>query len=209
MNISWDQFKNLVTNGAHYKYIEDSESVNITVNYGGLEHQVEITKTVTNKQTREEENTIEYSEFETSYRDGEVLLLENSAVIQPFSSKIIGNKKVFTRVIGEEYDIIQGVNIIDFSIPYNQVKFNELEIINAEIGDKVTLSIKDTSTGSYSTVPNYTLNTFGNNVNMNNQYYKRFSNYDADLYIGMRIYIEFESISTKKVYINYILHELK
>ena len=128
----------------------------------------------------------------------------------PFAAKQLSNgKKLFSRVHGESYSVTAGSNILDYSIPYPQVKFNELEIIGAELGDIATLRIKDDSTGTYSTVPNYTLNTFGVDVNCAKDYYDRSSNYDADLYYGMRIYIEFESVSAKTVYINYILHELK
>lgn len=128
----------------------------------------------------------------------------------PFAAKQLPNgKKLFSRVHGEEYALSAGSNILDYSIPYPAVKFNELEIIGCELGDKATLRVKDDASGTYSTVANYTLNTFGDDVFMAKDYYHRASSYDADLYTGMRIYIEFESESAKTIYVNYILHELK
>lgn len=128
----------------------------------------------------------------------------------PFLSKILPNgKKLFSRVHGVEFSVTTGSNNCEFSIPYPAVKFNELEIINAEIGEKATLTIKDDSNGTYTTIPNYTLNTFGNAVNIAEKYYKRKSDYDADLYLNMVIHINYTSLSNKTIYVNYILHEVK
>jgi hypothetical protein len=149
-----------------------------------------------------------------SSHTGEPVVQKPSEVIidssPPFAAKTLSNgKKLFSRVKGTEYALVAGFNALDFSIPYPQVKFNELEIIGCELGDKATLRIKDDASGTYSAVPNYTLNTFGDEVYMTKDYYHRASSYDADLYINMRIYVEFESVSAKTIYINYILHELK
>lgn len=127
----------------------------------------------------------------------------------PFASKIIGDKGIFQRVHGESYALSSGSNVIDHSVPYPQIKFNEIEIIGGELGDTCNLKILDTSTGTYTTIANYQLNQFGFNVNVKPDYYQRSSNYDADLFQGMRVYIEYASVSAKTVYINYILHELK
>ena len=126
-----------------------------------------------------------------------------------FANKILPNgKKLYTRVYGITQALTVGSNIIDYSIALPHVKFNEIELIGAELGDYIKLEIKDDATGTYSTVPNYTLNQFGNNVYCVPTFYNRKSNYDADLYYGMRIYATYTSLSNKNVYINFILHEV-
>lgn len=127
----------------------------------------------------------------------------------PFSAKKINGKKLFQRAHGESYSLTSGLNTIEFHIPYNEVKFNEIEIINAEVGDNCKLKILDTATGTYTGQPNYELNQFGYDVNLGPGFYRRGSKYDADLNLGMRIVVEYSSVSAKSVYINYILHELK
>lgn len=127
-----------------------------------------------------------------------------------FTAKILPNgKKLYSRVHGKEFAVSAGSNTLNFSVPYPAVKFNELEIIGCEAGDKVTLKILDDSSGTYTTVPNSLLNTFGTDVYVPKDYYSRASSYDADLYQNMVICIEMNSVTAKTVYINYILHELK
>lgn len=128
---------------------------------------------------------------------------------EPFSSKVLANgKKLFVRNHGQEFAASSGSNNIDFSIPYAHCKINEMEIINAEIGDKVNFKVLDSSTGTYTTVPYYQLNQFAYNLNVPEKYYKRSCSYDADLYINMIIRIEYTSVSAKTVYFNYVLHEV-
>lgn len=128
----------------------------------------------------------------------------------PFSAKQLPDgKKIFSRVHGETHSVSTGDNTLNFSIPYPQVKFNEIEIIAAEPGDTADLKILDDSQGTYTSAPNYQLNQFGYSVKIAPDYYRRASSYGADLYYGMVISIEYNSISDKDIYINYILHEVK
>jgi len=126
-----------------------------------------------------------------------------------FSSKKIGDKSLFTRVYGQKYTVVEGSNDLLFEIPYAQVKFNALEIINAEAGDTVNLSILDSTAGYYTTIPNYPLNQYGFTAAVAPGFYSRSSNYDADLYLDMQISIGYVSESAKDIWVNYILHELK
>lgn len=128
----------------------------------------------------------------------------------PFSSKVLGDgKKIFARTHGKEYTLTLGINYLTFEIPYSQVKINEIEIINCEAGDSVDFFVLDSTTGSYSTIPNYPLNQFGFDVKCSKDFYRRKSNYDADLFLGMQLYVVYNSKSAKAAYINYILHEVK
>ncbi len=136
--------------------------------------------------------------------------ITNQVESSPFASKVLSNgKKLFGRVHGENYTLESGENTKEFVIPYPQVKFNEIEIIGAEIGDNSNLKILDTATGTYSGVNNYELNQFGFDVYISKDFYRRKSNYDADLYTGMRICIEYNSVSAKDICINFVLHEVK
>lgn len=132
----------------------------------------------------------------------------------PFATKQLENgKKLFQRVEGSEFEltVANNDNVLEFQVPYNNVKFNELEVINGELGDKVQLNILDDDHGTISTIAKFNLNTFGgktSKVNVKPEYYQRKSNYDADLFNGMYIQIKYETVSDKTVYINYILHEI-
>ena len=127
----------------------------------------------------------------------------------PFSSKEIGSQSLFTRVHGSSFEAVIGLNTHNFNIPYPNVKFNEMEIIGCEVGDSIDLSILDTPTGLLSTVPNYKLNQFGFSVFLPNGFYQRLSKYDASLIKDMKISVDYESVTAKTVYLNFILHELK
>lgn len=129
----------------------------------------------------------------------------------PFSAKKIGALKLYTRCTGVSFSVDAGANNCDFSIPFPTVKFNGMKIVNCSIGDYVNLKVLDTPAGLISGVPNYVLNQFGYTVYMRNEYFEKRSDYDADLVHGMVIRAEYYNStgSTKTIYINYDIHELK
>ena len=127
----------------------------------------------------------------------------------PFAAKTIGDKSLFSRVAGKEFSLSVGSNELLYTVPFAQMKFNGVEVINSEIGDKIDLYVLDDISGTYSGTPSLTLNQFGYSVFLTEGYFERQSNYDADLYLGMRIKIVYTSITAKDLYVNYILHELK
>jgi hypothetical protein len=135
---------------------------------------------------------------------------KSSQINHPFSSKELEEgKKLYSRTHGKEFDLVLGSNNLAFTVPYAEVKINEIEIMGAELGDSVSFLVLDSEVGTYSTIPNYPLNQFGFDVKCSAGSYRRKSNYDADLYQGMQLYMVYNSKSAKKVYINYVLHELK
>jgi len=160
------------------------------------------------------------------YTDDEILTLDRNVLAEslrpvvstsnplPFASKVLENgKRLFQRVEGKEFQVTvsETPKVLDFQVPYSVVKFNEIEIIGAEAGDKIKLNILDDDNGTITGVPKFNLNTFGGKtslVNLAPGFYKRKSAYDADLNGNMYISIEYETVSDKTVYVNYILHEI-
>lgn len=128
----------------------------------------------------------------------------------PFASKSLPNgKKLYTRATGQTINLVVGENILDFTIPYNEVKFNGIEIDDAKVGEKISLQILDTDTGTVSGQANYMLNQFGFNINLPNGFYRRMSDYDADLFLGLKIRVIYQATEARTIGINYMLHELK
>jgi len=137
------------------------------------------------------------------------LTIQSQPAPAPFAAKTIGTKKLYKRVNGVQSAVIVGSTDILFTVPYAWCKITGLELIGAETLDHVSLYILDSTTGTYSTIPNYTLNQFGFNVNPAKDYYNHTSEYDADLYQNMQIKVSYTSISAKTVGINFILNEVK
>jgi len=127
----------------------------------------------------------------------------------PFSAKTIEGKKLYKRIHGIQQAVSIGANVINFSIPYPQVKMNGAEFVGGLTGDIVSLEIYDDASGTYSTIPNYKLNQFGFNVNVSKDYYIHKSEYDADLYYGMVIKVTYTTAINSTIGINFILNEVK
>ena len=154
------------------------------------------------------DGSVDQIDFETNFK-----AVSNKPLYQlgqqAFASKQIGNKKLYKRVHGVKNALIQGDNIITFTIPYAWAKINGIELINGENLDVVSLAVLDSATGTYSTVPNLQLNQFGFAINVSKDYYQFKSEFDADLYAGMQLKLTYTSLSAKSIGINFILNELK
>lgn len=127
----------------------------------------------------------------------------------PFSSKKLGNQKIFMRVNGTSGSVSSNASNIDFTVPYDFCKITGIEIINAEFGDVANFRVLDTPSGTISGFSNVQLNEFGTSVNITEKFYRFESSYDADLIKDMTLRVNYTSISSKTVYINFILHEVK
>ena len=145
-------------------------------------------------------------DFETNFKAKGNMPIGSAS---PFASKNLGTKRLFKRVHGVRQNVTEGSNDIIFTIPYAWAKITGLEVIDGESGDTVCLHVLDTTTGTYSTVPNYELNQFGFDVNVAKDCYAYHSEFDADLYINMQVKIVYSSKSAKSVGINLILNEVK
>ena len=151
-------------------------------------------------------------DFETNYKPAGNKSPAQSLIVgssPPFASKTLGLKSLFKRVTGQKFALVAGPNTLIYLATFPQVKFTGIEIVNGEIGDTVSLYVLDSATGTYSTVPNATLNQFGYNVNVASIFSAHKSEFDADIYGGMQIKVVYTSVSAKTVGINYIMNELK
>lgn len=94
-----------------------------------------------------------------------------------------------------------------FEISYTHVKFNGVNILNGNSGDTCNLKVLDNAAGTFSTVPNYTLDQFGFDWNITDS--KELLPYVADLYQTMKIVIEYtnNTDSETEIFINYYIHE--
>jgi len=152
------------------------------------------------------QNDADKADWQSAYQSNSNKSIDRSL---PFSAKTIGSKKLYKRVVGAQYAVPVGTTTLEYVIPYAWVKINVIECVGGEVGDYCSFSIKDTPTGTYTGVPNYLLNQFGYTTNIAPGFYERTSEFDADLYTGMRIVLDYTSLSAKTIGINYILNELK
>lgn len=129
--------------------------------------------------------------------------------VAPFGAKEDDGKKLFKRVHGEVKDCVIGDNVFELVVPYDLAKLNRIEIVGGEIGDTADFEVYDTPTGLISTVPNVMLNQFGFGVAVAPNYYDQYSEYDADVYKDMKLECHINSVSVKKIGVNFILNELK
>lgn len=131
------------------------------------------------------------------------------ASIPAFAAKTFGTKSLFKRVVGVRSSLAVGDNTILYTETFPWVKFMAIEVMGGETGDYVSLYILDTTTGTFTGVPNYQLNQFGFTANISKDFYSQKSEFDADIYAGLQIKIVYNSVSAKTVGINFIMNEVK
>lgn len=137
---------------------------------------------------------------------------EVNSISAPFSAKTIQGQKIFKRVHGVEFTLDSQNKDLDFDVPYPSCKITGVELVGAELGDRVDFKILDTETGTISGLSRLMLNQFGFGVCLNPGFHVEKSTYDADLIQDLRLRISFqthEATPNRKIYINYILHEVK
>jgi hypothetical protein len=132
-------------------------------------------------------------------------------LIQPFASKTLPNgKSLFKRFTGTSFSLVPGGNTFTWTqSSFPLVKFLGIEVINGEIGDTCSLFVLDTTTGTYSGYPNAPLNQFAFNANVAPSFYKHTSEYDSDMYQNLQIKFVYNSVSSKTIYINFDMNEVK
>ena len=130
----------------------------------------------------------------------------------PFASKDLADgRKLKRRTNGFQFTIPASDSItVTYTCPYVHAKMNEVEVYWAPEFVSAIMNVKDTAAGTYSTVPNKILDTFGNSANIGEGYWKGRSEYDADVYGGMvlEFIITNGSAVSKTVGINMIFHEV-
>lgn len=136
--------------------------------------------------------------------DGSIIVSTNA-----FSSKKVGNKKLFKRIHGVQSSVTIGVNTIDFVIPYDFCKMNGMQVIGASIGDTIDLEVYDTPAGLFSGVPNAKLTQFGFSVCIAKDFHFHHSEYDSDVPKDIKLRVKFTSVANTTIGINFMLNELK
>lgn len=130
----------------------------------------------------------------------------------PFASKSLADgRRLFRRLHGSTLTLAaSGDTVFSYTIPYATVKINAAEILWCPEGVTVDFKVKDNASGTYSGVPNYTLNQFGFGVTVSQDYYQDHSEYEADLFAGMVIEFTFHNstATTKTIGVNLTLHEV-
>lgn len=196
ISLSWDDFKALVDSTSSSIYhVETSNSYKIFTHISGLNFQCVLDKA-------------DASVFEASYKS-----FSNKSPplnsLSPFANKTLGKKKLFKRVHGVKFSSSVGSNVVEFSIPYNNVKMTGIEVLWANEGDTCDLNVLDTPSGTISGVSSHNLNQFGFSVCVAEKYYEHKSEFDADLIKDMVIKITYTATVAKTIGINFILNELK
>lgn len=197
---SWEKFKSFVdSRDLSITWFEDDNKYSMVAVDGSLVIEYALVKNKGEEQI----------DFESNYKDKGNRELGNSN--SPFGNKSIGTKNLFRRKHGMSKAVAaNSTDTIIFSVPYNQAKITKAELVNCSAGDIVNLTVHDDTSGSYSTIPNYKLNQFGFDVNMPDGMYVDESQYDADLYLGMVVKIEYTNNTGSQAIIgvNITLHEL-
>lgn len=107
----------------------------------------------------------------------------------PFASKELANgDKIFRRNHGYQHLMTTGESSFEVVVPF-KCKLQEAEVIWCPEQVSVDFKVLDTAAGNYSGVPNYMLDQFGWAVNVAKDMYKDRSEFEADLYTGMRIQV--------------------
>lgn len=209
-NLNWDSLKQLIDSGSVFlKHIESDSNYEVIGVDGALLVSCTLYK-----------GSVESVDFENNYKASSNKSIAYNS-LPAFASKVLNGKSLFKRVHGVSASIDAGeTKDIDIAIAYPVTKFTGAEIFNTEVGDVVNFTVHDTATNTYSGAPtsplptfypNYKLNQFGLDVQMPKDRYANTSNYDADIYQGMIIRCSYKNngASTKSVYMNVWLHEVK
>lgn len=115
-----------------------------------------------------------------------------------------GEGKKVTCPAGQTTDII-------YTLSYVKAKLNGMEIMYGQDGDTCNFKVLDSTTGTYTTVPNYLLNQFGFNWNVRVGSMKEILPYDADILQNMQLVVEYTNngASAVDVGVNFYIHEDK
>jgi hypothetical protein len=135
----------------------------------------------------------------------------------PFASKTLPSGEILKRrPRGMTFELAAATiggpetTIAQMTVPYTKAKINMVEMLWAPEGVSAIMRVKDNAAGTFSTVPNAVLDTFGQDVNLAEGYWKGRSEYDAEVYQSMVLEFEFKnrSMVTKTVGINVVFHEV-
>lgn len=200
--LGWTSFKTRILDKALVRFIERDEFYKIYI--GDFETSIA------------KDAGAEQIDFEANYKVAsnkstiETVLVASSPAFGAKSFIVNGVvKSLFARFTGIQYAITTGANVLEYTATFPWVKIIGLEVVNCEALDTVSLKVYDTAAGTYSGVPNYMLNQFSFSLNLAKDYYIKMSQFDADLYQGMLIKFDYNSISAKTIGVNLLINEVK
>ena len=100
---------------------------------------------------------------------------------------------------------------IIFTSPYAKAKLNGVEVLYGAKGDTCNFKVLDTTTGTYTTIPNYLLNKFGYDWVVKENELKELLPYDADIFQNMQLVVEYTNStgSDTLIGVNFFIHEDK
>lgn len=198
IKISWSELKTLADQGkVSITFIEKTSEYVLYIKINGILFSSVLFK----------DGGADVSAFEASYKA--LGNKGNGDMISPFAQKTFNGKGLFKRIHGLQMTSVIGMNTFEFVVPYNQCKITGVEIIGASSCDIADLEVYDTATGTFSGVPNYMLNQFGFTVNVSKDFYEQKSEFDSDLYLGMKIEVHLVAQAAGLIGINLILNEVK
>ena len=126
----------------------------------------------------------------------------------PYANKDFQGKNLYARIFGKTFQVDAGANSLLFSIPFNAVKLFGADIIGGEIGDTCNFKVLDKAVNPIYGTPNALLNQFGFDVNLCSGTFSYASKFPADLIKDFQILIEYTSVSSKTIGVNYLMDEL-
>lgn len=211
LKIEYTEFKQFVLDNSHQAHVNEvsiGQGVLLFVEHDGLHIATEIATSDTATMT-------DYTDtLKPPFKSEKKKSVKVDSQV-PFDSKELPDgKKIYKRKHG-----IKGVTIAaeathDFvyTVPYVSCKITDVEIIGGREDDEVDFFILDTDAGTVSGVPSYPLNQFGFDVQIMDGKHREHSNYDADLFQGLKIQVTYKNnstTSTVKPKVNLTLHEVK
>jgi hypothetical protein len=184
--LEWTSFKLNVTSKSAIRYVE--KDAFYVIFYGEFESSI----------MKNGSESANQADFETNYKS-----LANKSItseVSPFTSKKIGVKNLFNRTHGVSFALVVGANTLEYTIPYTICKITGAEVVNGEIGDCFDFYVVHPTNG--------VLGQFAYTNYVAKDFYARISSYDADLAAGLILRCVYNSISSKGIYINFLLHEV-
>ena len=200
IKVAWSELKNYADSGSFpIQYLVDKDdNYHIFCVNGTFQLKCIIAK--------ESPASSDQSDFETNYKPN-----ANKNVSQT-PTAFAYKDNFFFRGTGKKFNCPAGQTTqIKLENTYAKAKFNGCSIMYGQDGDTCDLKVLDSTTGTYTTVPNYLLNQFGFDWNITSQPMRETLPYDADIFLGMQLVVEYTNNgnSDVEVAVNFYLHEDK